>query len=87
MRIAKNIFLILGILFILFNLLGYVAGHKPFDRSLDTNGQIGYFIGSNIFFIIGLIFLLISNRYKKKIKNKKDKELVESLLNNSTDQL
>jgi hypothetical protein len=83
MRIAKNIFLIFGIAFILINTLAYLGGHAPFLKNRSPATQIGYFIGSNFFFIMGVVFFLISNRYKKKIKNNKDNELVDSLLNNS----
>ncbi len=84
MRIAKNIFLILGILCILFEILGYIGSGRIFIppgnlQSNDTAEQIGGFIGYNLFLIMGLIFLLLSNRYRKKIARKKDKNLVDSL--------
>ncbi len=85
MATAKNIFLILGILCILFNLLGYIGGHRPFIDRPNKVEQIAYFIGSNIFLIGGLIFLFISNYLRKKIKRKNDKNLVESLFRSHDD--
>ncbi len=84
---AKNIFLILGILCILLNLLGYIGGHRPFIDHPNKVEQIAYFIGSNIFLIGGLIFLFISNHLRKKIKRKNDKKLVESLFKSHDDAL
>ncbi len=87
MTAAKNIFLILGILCILFNLIGYIGGHRPFIDNPNIVEQIAYFIGSNIFLIGGLIFLLISNHFRKKIRRKKDNNLVESLFKSYDDAL
>ena len=62
MRIARIVLLILGILAILFNILGYIAGARPFqdDPTGNTAGAIGYFIGTNLFFIIGGIFFAVA---------------------------
>lgn len=81
MRIARIVLLTLGILAILFNILGYIAGVKPFqdDPTGNTAGAIGYFIGTNLFFIIGGIFLLIARSLQKKLNRKNDKQLVDSL--------
>lgn len=82
MKTAKNIFLSLGILFILFNILGFVGGASPFpkDGTEEAVNKVAYFIGANLFIILGLIFLFIAYRFNKKIQKKREKELLDSLI-------
>jgi hypothetical protein len=81
LRITKNILLILGILLIVFNLLGYAAGASAFPENPEATRaeKAGYFIGSNLFFITGAILLFISYRINKKLKKRQDRNLVDSL--------
>ncbi|MGN6291099.1 MAG: hypothetical protein ACTHMV_00010 [Chitinophagaceae bacterium] len=81
MRVVRIIFLVLGILLILFNILGYVAGARPFpdDPNENTAHKIAYFIGSNLFLIVGGIFLLVARNLQKKMNKKNDKQLIDSL--------
>lgn len=84
MRITRNIFIILGIIFIAVNLIGYLAGAKPFPENdkVSLANMIGYFIGSNFLFICGCVFLSFANKLNKKIKKKNDRAMVDSLLKN-----
>ena len=80
MRIAKNVFLWLAILFILANTLGYLGGASPLPKeTVDTERKIGYFIGANLLYIIGFLFLFISYRIGIRIKKKNDAQLIDSL--------
>jgi hypothetical protein len=86
MRIARNIFIILGVLLIILNLLGYLAGAKPFPEDTTQNVNIiAYFIGANMLIICGCVFLLFANKLNKRIKRKKEKALVDSLLSDQTE--
>jgi hypothetical protein len=82
MRIAKNIFLVLGIILILFNLLAFLGGASPFVKnpSATTEERVGYFVGTFLVLFIGLLFLWISYRINKRIKRRQDKELLDSFL-------
>lgn len=81
MKWRKNIYLIIGILLIVFNLLAYLGGAKmqPEDPFADSGVRIGYFIGSNIFLIVGIVFVFLSYRVRQKMKKKKDADLVDTL--------
>lgn len=82
MRIAKNVFLVLGILCILMQFAGYLATGKMLltqTEEYDIAGKIAYHIGYNFFLIIGVVFLLISYGFKRKIKRTKVREMVDSL--------
>jgi hypothetical protein len=70
MKIAKNVFLIVGIIFICFNLLGLIGGAGVPPRDIPVN-KTAYLIGANLFNIVGIIFLFIAYRYHKKITRKK----------------
>jgi hypothetical protein len=58
MRITKNIFLILGILCILVNILGFLGGAKPLPiaASATTLDKIAFFIGTLMFFLLAYYF-------------------------------
>ena len=81
MRIVKNILLVLGVLLIIFNTLGYVAGASPFlDETKPMVDKVACFIGTNIFNIFGLIFLFVSFKIHRRQKKKERKRMVETLL-------
>ena len=86
MKIRRIIFIVLGCLFAVFNLLVDVAiAIKPpadFDIPAqykgDTAYAIGHYLGANLLFIIGAIFFYLAYRTSQKIKRKKEQELLDS---------
>ena len=79
MKTRRTVYYILAVLFILFNIPGWIHFNKT-KLPDDAAERAGYCFGSCIFFIIGLVFLLLTFSINKKIKRKKEQELVDSLL-------
>jgi hypothetical protein len=80
LRTRKNIYIIIGSILIVINLLVdllEIIEHNPV--SADQAYSIGYFIGSNILVIFGLIFLRLAYRLHKKIKKIERNELEKSI--------
>jgi hypothetical protein len=82
MRVIKNILLILGIIFIVFNFLAFVGGVNPLkvEEGKPLSFKIAYFIGYNFLIIFGLIFIFFSFLINKKLNKRKRKKMVEELL-------
>jgi hypothetical protein len=78
MKTRRTIYYILAVCFILFNIPAWVKG-TTIERPDDAAELAGYYIGSCIFFIIGLVFLLLAFSVNKKIRRKKEQELMDSL--------
>ena len=81
MRVVKNILLILGIIAIVLNFIGFLGGVSPFpkeDKPLHL--KIASFIGYNFLNIFGLIFLFFSFLISKWLSKKQRKKMVEELL-------
>ena len=80
MKIRRVVYIILGSLLILFNILVDIV--NP-DKSRITAGDgaysIGYFVGSHILIIVGLLFLIMAFRVHKKIKATPDNELEKNI--------
>ncbi|MBC7947784.1 MAG: hypothetical protein H7Y42_07890 [Chitinophagaceae bacterium] len=80
MRIAKIIFLVLGILLILFTLLGYLGGADPFKEDGKMINRIAYFVGVNLFAITGLLFLFVSYLLSRRIASRNQRKFLDSFL-------
>ncbi len=78
MRTRRTIFLILGIVFILLQLISYAGMH--IDPSKDTAYNVGYMIGSHLFLILGLVFFWVAYRTHKKIKARANQQMLDEFL-------
>ena len=84
MKARRTVFLILGILFIVLNLLvEFTMPAHPYSAEEDNAAyRTGAFIGGNLFVIIGLIFIIIAYRTQRKIISLKEddlKNLIDSI--------
>lgn len=80
MKTRKNIYLTIGILLIILNLLLDIAEFKRF-KSLSENSAytIGYFIGSHLFLFMGVLLLRWAYKLQKKIEKKQAREMIDSI--------
>ena len=78
MKIRKNVYLIIGIVLIILNLLVDIIQLSE-NSSRDTSYNIGYFIGSNSLLIIGMVLIRISYKLNKKLKRKEKNGLEEAI--------
>lgn len=83
MRRLRIVLIVLGILLIVFNGIGFAGGANPFLKGTTEPiiNKIAFFIGSTVFSILGLLFLFIAWQINKRIKRKEDKKMVDSLFN------
>ena len=80
MKTRKNIYLTVGILLIVLNLLVDIAEFKRFKSlSEDSAYTIGYFIGSHLFLFSGVLLLRWAYKLQKKIENKQTREMIDSI--------
>jgi hypothetical protein len=86
MKTRKKVYIISGIVLILYNIIGYLGTYvTPGKRNInddlsgDIYGVIVYFIGFNFGNIIGIILLIMAYNVSKKIKRKADQELVNQI--------
>jgi hypothetical protein len=86
MKIRRIIYLVLGCLLMICNLFAYLGtlsnpdGQKtlsPEERG-DPAIMAGWYFGLNLPLIIGLVFFWLAYRVTKKIKKKKEQEMVDS---------
>jgi uncharacterized membrane protein len=77
MKVKKFLYLIVGALFILLNLITDILSLSEY-KSNDAYYNIGYFIGSHILFLVGIIFLRLAYKINKKLKSK-DNSLEEAI--------
>jgi uncharacterized membrane protein len=81
MKIRKNIYLVLGILLILGNILSTLTRIKEIKSQFtDPARGIGYLIGAHFLLIIGLFLLYGAFRVQKKIKRKEQQSLENAFL-------
>ena len=86
MKIRRIIYLVLGCILVVFNVVAYVTYFSnpasalaiPPEEKGDIPYLIGEYLGLNLFLIVGVIFLYASYRVSKKIARKKKEELVDS---------
>ena len=79
MKTRRNIYIIIGSILILLNLLMDIAEYKEYTREIFFN--IGYLLGSHFLLIIGVVLLILANRVQKKINTIKQYEWDESIKN------
>ncbi len=86
MKIRRIIYLVLGCILVVFNLVAYVNFFfnpaselaVPPEHKGDVPYLIGHFLGLNLFLIIGVVLLYASYRIRRKIAKKKEQELIDS---------
>ena len=71
MKVKKYVYLIVGALFILLNLLTDILSLSEYNSN-DAFYNIGYFLGSHILFLVGIIFLRMAYKINKKLKSKEN---------------
>jgi hypothetical protein len=79
MKVLRFIFLLLGWLCIVINLLFYYTGSRTL-RHQEIELIIAYYIGASSFAIVGLVFLLFAFLINKTIKQQSKKSLLDSFL-------
>jgi hypothetical protein len=86
MKTRRIIYLVLGCILVLFNLVACVNYFfnpaaeitVPPEHKGDIPYVIGHFIGLNLFLIIGVILLYASYRIGRKLARKKKQEIIDS---------
>ena len=86
MKTRRIIYLVLGCILVVFNLVAYINYFSNPSSELvtppalkgDIPYMIGTFLGLSLFLIIGVIFLYASYRVGRKIAKKKKQELIDS---------
>lgn len=84
MKKKGRISIILGWVFVVFNIIGYF-GKSEAPAAMEEGVRIGYYIGFNLFFIVGVILLIIGYRSQRKAKIGQAKnDLLDNFLNDSS---
>jgi len=78
MKLRRTIFLVLGILFLLFQLVSYAGMH--IDPSKGRAYNAGYIVGSNLFLVLSLVFFWVAYRAHRKIKERADQQILDEFL-------
>jgi hypothetical protein len=78
MKILRAVLYILGILLILLNIVSLITSEKT-HMPKETAERVGYYLGFCLFFLPGIVFILIARSISKKIRRKKEQQLVNSL--------
>ena len=80
MKTRKNIYLTVGIILILINILVDIVEFNSFKSLSEDNAyNIGYFIGSHFFLFAGLALLRMAYKVQKKINNKQTREMIDNI--------
>lgn len=82
MKTRKVIYISIGVLLIVLNLLVDLVSLSENDFSTKGSGNIYnavYFIGAHFFLIIGIIFLRMAYKLHRKIKSAVDNNLEDSI--------
>ena len=82
MKVLRAILYLLGIVWILLiivSLINREPAPVPTDTAARTGYYFGYYLTSLMFFVPGLVFILLARRISKRLRRKKDQELVDSL--------
>lgn len=79
MKIRKYIYLILGILLLVFGIFStYIQADDLKRRFTAKSFDFEYLLGTQMFSIIGLLFLFSAYQLQQKIKKKKRQSLEEA---------
>jgi quinol-cytochrome oxidoreductase complex cytochrome b subunit len=79
MKAKRTLFIILGWLFMVFQLAGYL-GSLESKKPMFKENSPQYIIGFNFMIIFGAFFLFLANRQKKKIKRRSEEREFVSFL-------
>jgi uncharacterized membrane protein len=80
MKIRRTIYIILGSLLILLNILVDIVNPDKSPMAEDAGAyDIGYFVGSHILIVFGLLFLFWAYKLHKKIRTRPDDELEKNI--------
>lgn len=80
MKTRKNIYLWLGIILIVLNLLvDITAPGTMLKADGDGSFNVGYLIGYNFLIIIGLVFLRLAFKLQRKIKMQEQRKMIDTL--------
>ena len=79
MKTRRNVYLIVGIILIILNLLVEITEYIDNPEYFSFN--IGYLIGYNFLLICGLVLLRFAYKLQKKINRLKQYEFEESIKN------
>ena len=80
MKTRTNIYLTLGIVLIVVNLLVDIAEFGHLIEQLKANAySIGYLFGSHLFLVIGLFLLRWAYKLQRKIEAKQTREMIDGI--------
>lgn len=79
MKTKRIIFIWLGWLFILVNIMGYIGALGKSGPFFEDRG-LPFIFGFNFWFVSGIVFLLLANKQKRKMKRAKEKEELDNFL-------
>ena len=80
MKTRRAIYIVLGFIFILLDILTTLVSRNDFRNRLNGDSyNLGYLLGSQVFLYIGIVFLYAAHRVKKKMKAKKQSELDDAI--------
>lgn len=80
MKTRKNIYLTLGVVLIILNVLLDIAEFNRFKSLSEDNAYtIGYFIGAHVFLFAGLFLVRMAYKGQKRINNKQTKEMIDNI--------
>jgi hypothetical protein len=81
LKIRGTIYLVLGILFIVWNILMTIVQWKVIRKELETGPEgVGFLIGSQLFLYLGLVLVFAWRRVQKKIARKEQETMLNSFL-------
>ncbi len=80
MKTRRNLYLTVGVILIVLNLLLDIAEFNRFKSLSEGNAyNIGYFIGSHLFLFAGLFLLRMAYKVQKRINNKQTREMIDNI--------
>jgi hypothetical protein len=82
MKSRKNIYIIIGTVLILLNLLVHIISVREVEEDKSFSYHVGAFIGSNLFIIIGSILLRQAYILHKKIIRISANSILQTDINN-----
>lgn len=80
MKTRKNIYLTIGILLIVLNLLVDITDFNHIKSQVQKDGSgIGYLIGSQFLLIIGLVLVRMAYKLKLRIERKQLQDMINKI--------
>ncbi len=78
MKARRNVYLIIGSVLIILNLLLDITSLSEY-KSQDSSYSIGYFIGSHFFMITGLVLYRMAYKINRRLKSNNPDSLEEDI--------